>query len=193
MPTRCNRGFYWRSYCLLNMFRAPLCPSSGAQGYYTVVAVCGISCCGFQVAGLVWSWGLCPVCRMLQHSANRTHSPQLHTSVASSWHFISTYFLPCIWQMKAPFPTQKVSYNDRHQNDFLVILQFPQCFPYQTSWKEPTLARMYPWSVTQRHTPHPSTTGQRKEGIWSSRVSEMTISHELGNANGKLRDVFLRK
>ena len=24
MPTRCNRGFYCRSYCLLNMFRAPL-------------------------------------------------------------------------------------------------------------------------------------------------------------------------
>ena len=31
MPTRCNRGFYCRSYCLLNMFRAPLCPSSGDQ------------------------------------------------------------------------------------------------------------------------------------------------------------------
>jgi len=59
MPTKCNRGFYCRSYCLLNMFRAPLCPSSGAQEYYTVVAACGISCCGFQVAGLVWSWGLC--------------------------------------------------------------------------------------------------------------------------------------
>ena len=59
MPTRCNRGFYCRSYCFLNMFRAPLCPSSGAQEYYTVVAACGISCCGFQVAGLVWSWGLC--------------------------------------------------------------------------------------------------------------------------------------
>jgi hypothetical protein len=28
--------FYCRSYCLLNMFRAPLCPSSGAQEYYTV-------------------------------------------------------------------------------------------------------------------------------------------------------------
>ena len=27
------------------MFRASLCPSSGAQEYYTVVAVCGISCC----------------------------------------------------------------------------------------------------------------------------------------------------
>ena len=59
MPTRCNRGFYFRSYCLLNIFRAPLCPSSGAQEYYTVVAACGISCCGFQVVGLVCSWGLC--------------------------------------------------------------------------------------------------------------------------------------
>ena len=63
------------------MFRASLCPSSGAQEYYTVVAACGVSCCGFQVAGLMWSWGLCvrfagcwsgvelrvmcPVCRML--------------------------------------------------------------------------------------------------------------------------------
>ena len=37
------------------MFWAPLCPSSGAQEYYTVVAACGISCCGFQVAGLVRS------------------------------------------------------------------------------------------------------------------------------------------
>jgi len=59
MPTRCNRCFYCRSYCLPNMFRAPLYPSSGAQEYYTVVAACGISCCGFQAAGLAWSWGLC--------------------------------------------------------------------------------------------------------------------------------------
>jgi len=59
MPTRCNRCFYCTSYCLLIMFRAQLCPSSGAQEYYTVVAACGISCYGFQVAGLVWSWGLC--------------------------------------------------------------------------------------------------------------------------------------
>jgi len=55
MPTRCNRSFCCRSYCLLNVFRAPLCPSSGAQEYYTVVAAYGISCCGFQVVGLVWS------------------------------------------------------------------------------------------------------------------------------------------
>ena len=45
MPTRCNRDFYCRSYCFLNMFRAPLCPSLGAQEYYTVVATCGISRC----------------------------------------------------------------------------------------------------------------------------------------------------
>ena len=74
MPTRCNRGFYCRSYCLLNMFRAPLCPSSGVQEYYTVVAAYGISCCGFKVAGLVI---------MLQHPANRTHNPQLHTRPAT--------------------------------------------------------------------------------------------------------------
>ena len=43
MSTRCNRGFYCRSYCLLNMFRAPLCPLSGAQEYYTVVAACYVS------------------------------------------------------------------------------------------------------------------------------------------------------
>jgi len=49
MPTRCNRGFYCRSYCLLNMFRATLCPSSGDQEYYTVVAACGIWCCGLYM------------------------------------------------------------------------------------------------------------------------------------------------
>ena len=49
MPTRCNRFFYFRSYCLLNIFRAPLCPLSGAQEYYTVVAACGVWCCGLCV------------------------------------------------------------------------------------------------------------------------------------------------
>jgi len=48
------------------MFRASLCPSSGAQKYYTVVAACGISCCGFSSS---WSGVvlrvMCPVCRML--------------------------------------------------------------------------------------------------------------------------------
>jgi len=91
MPTRCNRGFYCRSYRLLNMFRAPLCPSSGAKEYYSVGAACGISCCGFQVAGLVWSWGLCVrfagCCPKHVEQAIRS---AIKTSVASSWHFIST-------------------------------------------------------------------------------------------------------
>jgi len=42
MPTRCNSSFYCSSYSLLNTFRVLLCPSSGLQVYYTVVAACGI-------------------------------------------------------------------------------------------------------------------------------------------------------
>jgi len=140
MPARCNRGFYCRSYCLLNMFRATLCPSSGVQEYYTVVAACGISWCGFQVAGLVWSCGLCVrfagCCSILQTghktlsstsdkhlkttARNTTGSNNciillsswwwaqwcpkhveqairsaIKTSVAFSWHFISTYSTWC--------------------------------------------------------------------------------------------------
>ena len=52
MQARCNRGFYCRSYCLLNMFRAPLCPSSGAQEYYTVVAAVVFRAVVFKL--LVW-------------------------------------------------------------------------------------------------------------------------------------------
>jgi len=69
MPTRCNRWFlYCRSYCLLNMFRAPLCPSSGAQEYYTG------SCCLWYF--VLWFsscqsgaelWVVCPLCGMLLH------------------------------------------------------------------------------------------------------------------------------
>jgi hypothetical protein len=55
MPTRCNR---W-SYCLLNMFQAPLCPSSGAREYYTDGCCLSYFVLGFQVVGMVWSWGLC--------------------------------------------------------------------------------------------------------------------------------------
>jgi hypothetical protein len=51
--------FYCRSYCLPNMFQAPLCPSSGAREYYTD------GC---------WLWYL-----VLWFSSCRTHNPQLHT------------------------------------------------------------------------------------------------------------------
>ena len=59
MPTRCNRGFYCRSYCLLNMFRASPCPSSGAQEYYTLAAACGIFCCKNVKIICKFLWNLC--------------------------------------------------------------------------------------------------------------------------------------
>jgi hypothetical protein len=47
--------FNCRSYCLLNMLRAPLCPSSGARDYYTVGCRLWYLVLGFQVVGMVWS------------------------------------------------------------------------------------------------------------------------------------------
>jgi hypothetical protein len=41
------------------MFRAPLCPSSGAREYYTGGCYLSYLVFGFQVVGIVWSWGLC--------------------------------------------------------------------------------------------------------------------------------------
>ena len=40
--------FYCRSYCLLNMFRAPLCQSSGFREYYTG------GCCLWYLVSLVF-------------------------------------------------------------------------------------------------------------------------------------------
>ena len=51
--------FYCRSYCLLNMFRAPLCPYSGAREYYTSDCCLSYLVLGFQVVGMVWSWESC--------------------------------------------------------------------------------------------------------------------------------------
>ena len=102
MPTRCNRGFYCRSYCLLNMFRASLCPSSGAQEYYTVVAACGIWCCGFQVVGLVWSWGLCV----------RTRKPQLWFS--SCWSGVELRVMCPDTQPSAPHQTSNLKTTARN-------------------------------------------------------------------------------
>ena len=53
--------FYCRSYCLLNMFRAPLCPSSGAREYYTSGCCLSYLVLGFQVVGVVWCGTECCV------------------------------------------------------------------------------------------------------------------------------------
>ena len=57
--------FYCRSYCLLNMFRAPLCPSSGSREYYTsgcrlLYLVLWFSSCRYGVEPRV----VCPVCEL---------------------------------------------------------------------------------------------------------------------------------
>ena len=58
--------FYCTSYCLLNTFRAPLCTSSGARGYYTSgcclwYLVLWFSSCRYGVELRV----MCQVCRLL--------------------------------------------------------------------------------------------------------------------------------
>ena len=67
MEIKCQLGatddFYCRSYCLLNMFRAPLFPSSGAREYYTEgcclsYLVLWFSSCRYGVELRV----MCPVC-----------------------------------------------------------------------------------------------------------------------------------
>jgi hypothetical protein len=47
--------FYCRSYSLLNMFQAPLCPSSGDREYYRVGCRLWALVLGFQVVGMLWS------------------------------------------------------------------------------------------------------------------------------------------
>ena len=44
-PTRCHWMFYC-TYSMLNMFRAPLYPSSGARDYMCVITAYGVPCLG---------------------------------------------------------------------------------------------------------------------------------------------------
>ena len=60
-----------------------------------MVAACGILCCGFSSS---WSGVelrvMRPVCRMLVYCPKHVEQAirsAIKTSVASSWHFISTY------------------------------------------------------------------------------------------------------
>jgi len=69
--------FYCRFYCMLNMFRAILCPSSGAREYYTDgrclwYLVLWFSGCPYGVELKV----MCPVCR-LQSSLQTSIDPLL--------------------------------------------------------------------------------------------------------------------
>ena len=95
MEIKCQLGatddFYCRSYCLLNMFLAPLCPSSGAREYYTSgcclsYLVLWFSSCRYGVELRV----MCPVCGLLP--TNRTMHGQNHIKYKKHLPFID--FLP---------------------------------------------------------------------------------------------------
>ena len=90
-------NFYCRSYCLLNMFRAPLCPSSGVREYYTSCCCLSYLVLGFQVVGMVWSWGLCVRFAGCSCSWAINKICNKNSSVASSWHFIPTVLLFIVW------------------------------------------------------------------------------------------------
>ena len=71
--------FYCRSYCLLNMFREPLCPSSGAREYYAEgcclwYLVLWFSSCRYGAELRV----MCPFCGLLQqlHTIPTTRKPK---------------------------------------------------------------------------------------------------------------------
>ena len=80
---------YCRFYCMLNMFRAILCPSSGAPEYYTDgrclwYLVLWFSGCRYGVELKV----MCPVCRL-----QTGHNLQLHSGAPDDGHSIARNML----------------------------------------------------------------------------------------------------
>ena len=74
--------FYCRSYWLINMFRGPLCPSSGAREYYTIgcclwYLVLWFSSCRHSLELIV----VCPVCGLQLPIPNTTGSNHLNNTL----------------------------------------------------------------------------------------------------------------
>jgi hypothetical protein len=60
MPTRCNRWFLLQILLLVQHVSGyHYAHHQELESIIQVVAACGIWCFGFQVVGMVWSWGLC--------------------------------------------------------------------------------------------------------------------------------------
>ena len=97
-------NFYCRSYCLLNMFRAPLCPSSGAreQTRHTTLSSTPYRQIENQAPNTTGSNHLYNTLELLMMgimvpetcwASNKICNK--NSSVASSRHFISTYYRRC--------------------------------------------------------------------------------------------------
>ena len=65
---------WFAGFCLLNMFRAPICPSSEFREYYISGCCMSYLGLGFQVVGMVWSWGLCVRFAGCIHTHTHTHT-----------------------------------------------------------------------------------------------------------------------
>jgi hypothetical protein len=108
-------NFYCRSYCLLNMFQAPLCLSSGARDYYKD------GCCLWYL--MLWFSGcrcgaelrvVCPVCGLLP-TARKPDNTAQHSIHTTAWNIfyhntaeqITMYFY---WLIQQNFIFNKVRY-----------------------------------------------------------------------------------
>ena len=131
MPTRCNRGFYCRSYCLLNMFRAPLCPI--IRSSRVLYSGC---CLWYFVLWFSSSWSgvelrvMCPVCRMLVNQQFKFTSGKLCLKlnipgfwdvtscrvVDLYWHFIGTRCLLSSGLVQRRFPEDGIFHDHRGEN-----------------------------------------------------------------------------
>ena len=60
MPTRCNRWYLLQNLLLAQHVSGHhYAHHQELESIIQMVAACGIWCFGFQVVGMVWSWGLC--------------------------------------------------------------------------------------------------------------------------------------
>jgi len=85
------------------MFGAPLCPSSGAQEYYTVVAACGISCCKNVTNSFVsfcGIWVLSLKCRVLSRFVTRC----VECRGGCVWVFLVGFFVVYSLVCESAFP-----------------------------------------------------------------------------------------
>ena len=129
-----------KTYCSLNMFQAPLCPSSGAQECYT-----GGFCLWYLVLWFTGCWSgvklyvMCPVCRMLLLMmgimvpetcwANNKFCNK-EPSVSSSWPFYFHVFdISCLYFLTAvPKDVLVYAKTCSKQNKVVVILQTVSTF-----------------------------------------------------------------
>ena len=104
-PTRCHWMVYY-TYNMLNMFRALLCPSSGARDYMCVITAYGVQwlCCWLsevrcRTAGYVSR--MRNVGRIVQHPSSWTHSllpaPDLRQPTTNPLHTIGGNNTHIVW------------------------------------------------------------------------------------------------